>query len=36
VVLLGLLVLVVAGNTLAALPAELAARTPSASLLRRE
>jgi hypothetical protein len=36
VVLLGLLILVVAGNTLAALPAELAARTPSASLLRRE
>jgi hypothetical protein len=36
VVLLGLLLLIVAGNALAALPAELAARTPSGSLLRSE
>ena len=36
VVLLGLLILVVAGDALTALPAELAARTPSASLLRSE
>jgi hypothetical protein len=36
VVLLGLLILVVAGDALTALPAELAARAPSGSLLRRE
>jgi hypothetical protein len=36
VVLLGVLILLVAGNALTALPAELAARTPSASLLRSE
>jgi len=36
VVLLGLLILVVAGDALTALPAELAARTPSGSLLRHE
>jgi hypothetical protein len=36
VVVLGLLILVIAGNALTALPAELAARTPSASLLRSE
>jgi hypothetical protein len=36
VVLIGLLVLVVAGDALTALPAELAARTPSGSLLRSE
>jgi hypothetical protein len=35
-VLLGLLVLVLAGDALTTLPAELAARTPSASLLRAE
>ena len=35
-VVLGLLILVVAGNALTALPAEVAARTPSASLLRGE
>jgi ABC-type lipoprotein release transport system permease subunit len=36
VVLLGLVLLVVAGNVLSALPAELAARTPSGSLLHGE
>jgi FtsX-like permease family len=36
VVLLGLLILVVSGNALTALPAELAARAPSATLLRSE
>jgi hypothetical protein len=35
-VLLGLLILVVAGDALTVLPAEMAARTPSGSLLRRE
>ena len=35
-VLLGLLILVVAGDALTVLPAESAARAPSASLLRRE
>ena len=35
-VLVGLLILVVAGNTLTALPAESAARAPDAPLLRRE
>ena len=35
-VLLGLLILVVAGDALTVLPAEMAARTPSGSLLRRK
>ena len=35
-VLLGLVILVIAGDALTALPAESAARAPSASLLRSE